>query len=296
MSPDIALRLRKLAINSSFDGRFPLAQRILRRLFRGAHGTVRIDDFDGTMFINLRLSEHMQSRIFWVGYYSREVVAVMNKLLRPGMTFVDIGANIGEITLVAAKRVGTTGRVVSFEPVDRNLLELTRNMHDNALHNVTIVNNGLSDYEGTTNIYNSCGQGAENDENLGLNSIYAGTSDGIPIQTIKLTTLDTYLQTNPQERIDVIKIDIEGAELPCLRGAEDTLRRFKPHLIIEIQETSAIAGGYKQADILNFLAPHGYAFFRIGRAGKLIAVNAKTLSSYQNVLCVPPAQAAASRR
>lgn len=283
---DTALRMRRMAIDSSFNGRLPIAQRILRRLFRGAQGTVRINDFDGDLTVDLRLSEHMQSRIFWVGYYSREIVLVMNRFLRKGMVFVDIGANIGEITMVAAKRVGSDGLVLSFEPVDRNLSELTKNIHRNALSNVRIVASGLSDREGATQIYQSCGQGKNDEEHLGLNSIYAGSGDGIPIQSIPLTTLDIFLRENPQERVDFIKIDIEGAELPCLKGAEQTIRRFKPLLIVEVQRTSSAAAGYDQAEILHFLGPLGYRFFRICRKGKLFAMEEKDLSDYQNILCV----------
>lgn len=286
MNSDAALRMRRMAMDSSFNGRLPIAQRILRRLFRGAQGTVRVDDFDGDLTIDLRLSEHMQSRIFWVGYYSREIVLVMNKLLRKGMVFVDVGANIGEITMVAAKRVGSDGLVLSFEPVGRNLSELTKNIHHNALSNVMIVASGLSDREGVTQIYQSCGQGKNDEEHLGLNSIYAGSGDGIAIQSIPLTTLDTFLHENPQERVDFIKIDIEGAELPCLKGAEQTLRRFKPLLIVEVQKTSAAAAGYDQAEILHFLDPLGYRFFRICRRGKLSAMEERDLSDYQNILCV----------
>jgi FkbM family methyltransferase len=286
MRSEIALALRKWAMRSSFDGRFPVAQRILRRVFSGAKGIARVDDFDGSLSIDLRLSEHMQSRIFWVGYYSREIVNVLNKILREGMVVVDVGANIGEITMVASKRVGSSGRVLAFEPVARNLLELNKNIRENALRNVTIIESGLSDYEGEVHIYHSCGQGAENDEHFGLNSIYVGSGEGIPIQSIPLTTLDRFLQSRPQDRIDVVKIDIEGAELACLKGSEQTLRSFRPYLIIEVQRTSSAAGGYEQSDILNFLSPLGYSFFRISSGGKLSAVQAGSLSEYQNVLCV----------
>ena len=286
MKPGMALALRKWAMRSSFGGKFPVAQRILRRIFRGAQGTVRVNDFDGSLSIDLRLSEHMQSRIFWIGYYSQEIVHILNRILREGMVFVDVGANIGELTMVASKRIGSNGRVLAFEPVAKNLLELHKNIRENVLHNAIVVESGLSDYEGEAHIYNSCGQGAENDEHFGLNSIYIGNGEGVAIQSIPLTTLDRFLQDKPQDRIDVIKIDIEGAELACLRGAEYTLRTFRPHLIIEVQKASSAAGGYEQTEILNFLSPFGYSFFRIGSGGKLSAVQANSLSDYQNVLCV----------
>ncbi|HIG47912.1 MAG TPA: phosphoglycerate mutase (2,3-diphosphoglycerate-independent), partial [candidate division Zixibacteria bacterium] len=65
-----------------------------------------VPDFDGTYLVRLRLSEHMQRRIFWMGYYSTDIVALLKMTLRPGMVVVDVGANIGEIAMVAARCVG----------------------------------------------------------------------------------------------------------------------------------------------------------------------------------------------
>jgi hypothetical protein len=113
----LILAIRKAANRASLGGRVLLIQRTLRRLFRHAHGTARIHDFDGDLTIDLSLSEHMQRRLFWMGYYNREIVALLDRIVRPRMVFIDVGANIGEITLVAAKRVGTSGRVISFEPL-----------------------------------------------------------------------------------------------------------------------------------------------------------------------------------
>lgn len=287
MKPTTFLSLRRVAKKLSFWGHIPIAQKILRRIFYGAQGTVHIHDFDGDLTIELRLSEHMQSRIFWIGYYSREVIAVIDRLARKDMIFIDVGANIGEITMVAAKRVTPSGQVISFEPADRHAELLERNVLENNLSNVTVVRCGLSDYEGTAQMYDSCGQGVSNDEHLGLSSVYRGTGLGPPIQSVTLTTLDGFLDLHPLSRVDIIKIDIEGAELPCLRGAERTLRRFAPHLIVEIQRTSAVAAGYKQSDILDFLSQFGYTFFSIGHGGKLRPVDATNLGDYQNVLCVP---------
>ena len=286
MKPQIARILRKLAIATSFNGRLPIAQKILRRAFKGAKGIVQVEDFDRNLTIDLSLSEHMQSRIFWVGYYNQEIVSLLDKLLLEEMVFIDVGANIGELTMVASRRVGPHGRVISFEPVSSNLLILTKNLDSNSLANTKIVAKGLSDRQGTAYMYQACVQTETSEENLGLNSLYAGTGDGVPIQSIPLTTLDLFLEENPLERVDFIKIDVEGAELPCLKGAEQTLRRFKPTLIVEVQNTSSAAAGYDQGEILRFLEPLGYTFFHIGRRGTLISIQPKDLMDYQNVLCV----------
>jgi len=281
------LTLRRLAKKLSFGGRLLLAQRLLRRHFIGAEGVAHIDDFDGDLSIDLRLSEHMQSRMFWVEYYNRDIVALFDRLLQPGMVIIDAGANIGEITLVAAKRIGAAGRVIAFEPIDAIAQILEENIRNNAIETVTVVRSGLAETCGSAEIFASCGQSYTGKEHHGLGSLYGGVNDGPAIQAIRLTTLDAYFQEHPIHRLDLIKIDIEGAELPCLRGAQRTIERYRPLLIIEIQAQSATAAGYRQTDILDYLAQFGYAFHSIGRNGRLRAVNAQSLSEYQNVLCVP---------
>lgn len=281
-----AIILRKLGNIVSFGGRFRTPQSILRRCFRHAHGTVHISDFDGDLEVELRLSEHMQRRIFWTGYYNLNMVPLLDKLLKPGMTVIDIGANIGEITMVSAKRVGASGRVVSFEPVDGIVHDLIYNIQRNNLTQVHVVQSGLSDVaRHNVPIYDSYGSGTSDDENAGRGSLYGDGSGNKPLQNISITTLDLWATEHPLQRIDLIKIDIEGAELPCLRGAAATLAKFHPMLIIEVQDESATAAGYRAKDILQFLASFGYGFMTIGNHGKLTPVDAAHLTSFQNVFC-----------
>ncbi|MEJ1098015.1 MULTISPECIES: FkbM family methyltransferase [unclassified Pseudoxanthomonas] len=287
MSTELVTELRKMGNLLSLGGRVPLAQSLLRRCFRHAQGVIRIKDFDGDLDLDLDVSEHMQRRIFWMGYYSREIVALLDRIVHRGMVFIDVGANIGEITLVAAKRVGGAGQVISFEPMDAVADKLVANIGRNRLDQVTVVRTGLADAVGSAPIYASCGQGADHDEHHGLGSLYGGSAGEVAVQTIQITTLDSFLALNPISRLDIVKIDIEGAELPCLKGAVQTLRRFKPLLIIEVQAQSSTTAGYQQADILDYLAPLGYRFQSIGRSGRLRPLGARDLASYQNVLCTP---------
>lgn len=283
----VANVLRDIGNALSFNGRLPLAQSLLRRAFRDAVGRHSIHDFDGDLQIDLRLSDHMQRRIFWMGYYSREVVALLDKLVQPGMVVLDVGANIGEISLVCAKRVGRAGSVISFEPMEEIADALQQNIDRNRLEQVTVVRAGLSDKAATgVPIYASCGQGARGDEHSGLGSLY-GVSKDAPAQFIEVTTLDAYLAQSPVAKVDLIKVDIEGAELPFLRGAEQTLRRYRPRLIVEVQDKSAAAAGYAASDILDYLSGLGYAFERIMRNGRLTPLTVPGLSEYQNVLCTP---------
>lgn len=284
----LMLVLRDLGNRFSGYSRFRLPQAALRRAFRHIHGTVRITDFDTDLSIKLRLSEYMQRRIFWMGYYNMEIIPFLKRHLKAGMTVLDIGANIGEISMVAAKCVGNTGRVYAFEPIDAIADQLQDNISRNDLRQVSIVRMGLSDaVKDDVPIYAACNQANVHDEHSGLGSLYGAASGKPPLQHIAITTLDEWLQMNPVERIDLIKIDIEGAELPCLKGAERALRKFRPMLIVEVQEPTANIAGYRAHDILEFLSRHDYAPYRLRRDGSSVPFGAATVVGVQNLFFKP---------
>jgi FkbM family methyltransferase len=291
MKPETVLKIRKLALRASAHGRFTLPLSILRRLFCRASGTVRINNFDGDLEVELRLSEHMQSRIFWMGYYNREVIALLDQLLQPGMTFIDIGANIGEVSMVAAKRVGASGTVVAFEPVEHHADRLEAHLVTNRLDWSTVARVALADRSGRQVMFDPCAKGTISEENFGLGTLYDSASAS-PIGTVEVVTLDEYLLTHPLHRVDVVKIDIEGAELPCLIGARHTIASHLPHVIIEVQAQSAKAAGYEQSAILEELAQHGYTFRKLTTGGRTRPIAAGGLGDYQNVLCIPPSRLA----
>lgn len=289
------LWLRSLGNTLSHRGRFPIPQIALQACFRHARGKILVHDFDGDLKIDLCLSNHMQRRIFWAGYYNHRMVVLFDRLLKPGMTVIDIGANIGEISLTVAKRVGHTGRVISFEPVDAIADQLQANAAGNHLDQIAVVRTGLSDAPAdSVPVYASCGQDDSGDENDGLGSLFGGKVGAPELQRIPITTLDLWLAAHPVDRIDLIKIDIEGAELPCLRGAEGALRRFRPILIVEIQDTTATTAGYQPSDILTFLSKLDYTFQFIRRGGQLTTLTRNNMETFQNVLCTPAETAPAS--
>lgn len=277
--------LRSFGNAMSIGGRLRLPQSILRRVFRLVEHEVTIPDFDGTYRMRLRLSEHMQRRIFWMGYYSTDIVALLKSVLMPGMVVVDVGANIGEITLIAAQRVGRTGKVIAFEPVNVIADQLAEHVRINDLSQVVIRREALGrTARDHVPIYASCGQDVS-DEHQGLASLYGESEGQELIEHVNITTLDDTAVSLSLSRVDLIKIDVEGGELPCLQGAENILRRFRPMLIVEVQAFSARQAGWDVNELFEYLHGFGYEFFTIGPRGRLIALELEALAEFQNVFC-----------
>ncbi len=287
MNHKMLLFLRKATIKVKSVPGSVLVLNLIRRYFIKKPLSVKIDNFDGDLMINLRLNEHMQSQIFWYGFYSRDILLVLRGLLRPGMVVIDAGANIGEITLVAAKMVGESGHVYSFEPQSEVAEELSQNVRLNNFNQVSIQKKGLSDEAGDKEIYRASADFHDGSKHEGLATLYPSEKRGAKAGVINLVTLDDFCEQTDLKQLNLIKIDIEGAELPALKGSIETLRRFMPYIIVEVQQETASQAGYNATDILTLLHPMGYRFDVIGRKGRLHPVDVTSLGRFQNILCSP---------
>jgi FkbM family methyltransferase len=238
----------------------------------------RIFKFRGVC-MKVDISKHMGRSIYWRGAHDWRPIFTMEKILQPGNVMIDVGANQGEYTLWAARKVFPNGKVLAFEPMESLFEQLQENINLNPrfAQIITPFKLGLSDHKGDINLY-----GKAND-NEGVNTIYPTTEHQILIQKIALDSLDNHLAYQDISRIDLIKIDVEGAELQVLRGAKKALLEFKPSLIIEINEQACQAAGYQGMDILNYLKPIGYVFFEIGLRGRLKQIH-QLNNSFCNIL------------
>ena len=147
------------------------------------------------------------------GFEPAELTFV-SRYLRRGMTVLDVGAHHGLDTLLAARCVGPTGRVIAFEPSPRERRRLRWHVWLNRCTNVRIESTAVAAAEGTAELYICLGR------ETGCNSLRPPSVDEPTRRiTIRLTTLDRYVTQNRIRRIDMLKLDIEGAELDALRDA-----------------------------------------------------------------------------
>lgn len=212
------------------------------------------------LYIRVPDLDHIGYKIVRDGMYEPETVRVFASLLSPGMTVLDIGANIGQYTLVASRRVGPTGQVHAFEPSPHLAGRLKENLAMNGITNVVVNEVAVSDAVGEAVL--SC----PDPDNPGENTIVSAGADGRPTTSVpvKTTTIDTYLAERSVRRVDLVKIDIEGAELLALRGASALLARDDaPLFIMELNPRTLSYGGAGSRDLLDLLKQHGYAFYSI---------------------------------
>lgn len=193
------------------------------------------------------------------GVYEPESVRAFTGLLLPGMTVLDVGAHLGQYTLIASDRVSRGGRVYAFEAVPETFRWLKRNVALNDLPNVELVNAAVSDSTEPVTVH------LASTRDTGSNSIAgpAWVDSGRKI-TVPALTLDGYLAEKMIPKVDVVKLDVEGWELPVLRGAEKMLRQMRPRLMVEFEEERQKLAGTSCAELARYLTDRGYRLQRIG--------------------------------
>ncbi|MDF1672247.1 MAG: FkbM family methyltransferase [Vicingaceae bacterium] len=173
-------------------------------------------------------------------------------LIKNSNTVIDIGANIGETSLNFAKLVGDKGKIYSFEPDPINYKSLEYNLSLNNFKNISLNNLGLGNQAGTFKIH------TYDNNNKGMNRIVSNNSEVENYREISVTTLNDYVKKQSINKIDVIKIDVEGFELNVLKGAKDVLKQFSPDLFIELDESNLIEQGSSAIELIALLSEFNY--------------------------------------
>lgn len=232
--------------------------------------------------LQLYLNNDLSSQIFVAGCIDPNEFAFLDKFLRPGMTFVDVGANEGIYSIFAASCVGRGGVVWAFEPSARELERLQRNRESNDL-DFRIFPVGLSDTNGTAELL------VAEDSHGGLNTLggiaYAGVAEARR-ESIPLRRLDDVIAENAPARVDIIKIDVEGAELQVLRGAAESLRRYRPLLLFEVLLPALVKQGTSPEELMDYVRAQGYVLHQFDGQTGLPAI-AQPAEYTENMIAVP---------
>jgi len=172
------------------------------------------------------------TRDIWVGKsfdlygeYSESEVDVFRQCIKPGSVVLDVGANVGSHTVAFARLVGPNGSVIAFEPERNAYYTLCGNIAINSLQNVRCHQQAIGNVVGTILVPELNTELTTNWGGLNLE----GDCSQSPHYPIIINKIDEMNFT----KVDFIKIDIEGMEIDALRGAEETIKKFKPILYVE---------------------------------------------------------------
>ncbi|MDT4328985.1 FkbM family methyltransferase [Methylomonas sp. MED-D] len=194
------------------------------------HGKVDVRELDGfdAMTIRVNLGDRLGCDIYYGFVQEIWDYSLFMAILNPEDIVVDIGANFGMYTLGAAKRLGDAGRVYAFEPDERSMSLLKENLQLNALEErVTRIGACVGSYDGEVKFYAAA--------NPSFSGIFdTNRSETAEILNLPIRRLDSVMREHGVDRIDKVKIDVEGAEYEVLDGASETLAHSDAIIMLEI--------------------------------------------------------------
>lgn len=267
--PYIALRLRPPHLFDNLAGSIGYLVKVYATLGNGMRMRVVWNDTGGC-----------GHEIWRSGWYEPRTVKVISDLLQPGMTFFDVGANMGQYTLLAA---GQNCKVHSFEPAPAMYEFLNENVQP-VKDRVRINKIALSNTEEPVTLFMA------KPHNVGATSFtdqYCASGETFEVPC---TTIDNYVEKNGIARVDVMKMDVEGAESAVLKGATKLLSGpHPPAIVLEYEESAQQRFGSSNAEMTSLLTKHGYTLERITDQGVIPYVPKDPEDFSFNVLARPPA-------
>ena len=278
---DLAARLAsstriKRLMQQPVRGLIPVSLRKLRRTREVSART-----FWGTP-ISVVLPEPVSSMIYRFGYYDESVCRFLIATLHPGNTFLDVGAHFGFFSLLASELIGPDGEIIAFEPMPVTRARLKRNLSSrSAAGRTKILDVAAFDRECDLTVHD------HGEAHSSFNSAFDArglASAGTPVN-VKASPIDTVLADQTLSRVDVIKIDAESAEMNVLRGAQQTIDRFRPVLIAELGDFD-VEGAPLSREIVDWVVARGYRPVECRKVGFALH-QPKERYGYLNLMFVP---------
>ncbi|HEX5725970.1 MAG TPA: FkbM family methyltransferase [Longimicrobiaceae bacterium] len=237
-------------------GRYRLMDRLPRRAPPFA---ARLAPELGGMRFRCDLRDSVAREACFTGRYEPQETALLRALLGPGAVFVDVGANWGYFSLLAAHRVGPGGRVLALEPDPRLFAVLRDNLAANGLRHAVALPLAAAEAPGTLALagYEEAGG------NWGVSSVVTAAAEAAPRFAVQGARVDDVLDAQGVGRVDLLKLDVEGAELLALRGMRAGLAAGRYRRVLLELHPRAPGGAEMVAAALEALRGAGYAGWSI---------------------------------
>ncbi len=179
----------------------------------------------------------------WGAFEDEERRVLRDRTPRGGV-FIDVGANFGYFALMASKWVGPEGRVFAFEPVSKTAKQLIRNISLNKAQNIEVLQAACTAEE------------AEMTMCIGDDSGKAYLKSDGPGERVRTIRLDGFVDQKELDRVDLLKVDAEGADFEVIKGAKETLERFRPMVWLETYYLRRF--GFTVDDVRRYMEGLGY--------------------------------------
>lgn len=219
--------------------------------------------------------------LFLLGLHERESQRVCRRLIRRGMTVVDVGAHIGSYTRLFSRLVGRRGQVFAFEPHGPTFQLLDANAGSARLANVHAVQAAVGDQDGVIALQEMTESGRHSILDVSqVDATYVRRSG----QEVALHRLDDYLPARGVTGVDFLKVDVEGAEAAVLRGARNILSASPDMaLLVEYNARAIRAAGFTGETFLRSLEEHGFRLHQVDGRGRLQPLDPEGLPADGNV-------------
>lgn len=225
----------------------------------------------------LNPSDFVQTHLYWTDEYEPWDLLQLSHWVRPGSVVFDVGANFGYYSISLATALQGHGRVFAFEPSKTTFSRLQTNIALNGLESIiSAIPCALSDRPGRAYLDQAKG-------NSGATAVSAQAAG----DAIELDTLDHFCQRNKVDRVDIVKVDVEGSELRVIEGGKATLALHQPIVMIEFNSSALKAVGTTIGHLGDLLLGLGYRLLKAKR-DRLIPFDS-TLGQpiLTNVFCIP---------
>ena len=198
----------------------------------------------------------------------QEVKEIFLENISPGDVVIDVGSNIGDYTLIASKKVGDSGKVLSFEPLSETFLTLNRNLQLNEITNCMFFQNAVGEKPGLANLYKNNLSGTMGHLDSSLNG-----KDLIKRDEIEVVTIDDVLTSEHIDTVNMIKIDVEGFEHEVLLGCLQSFKENKiKKILCEVHFKYLESKGKSEEAIYDLLREHNFTITPISRKGARVHI------------------------
>lgn len=203
-------------------------------------------------FFWLKKDSYLDQCIINNGIFEESLTELVKQIIKEGDIVFDVGANIGYYSVLFSRLIGNRGKVFCFEPTKYYGEVLNRNLKANKTSNVKVFNVGLSNKKQKLEIQ------------IGNSSASFHNPVGSPLETkelVNLISLDEFIEEHTPQKIDLIKVDIDGHEPIFFEGAWNTLSKYNPIIILEVSHFHYLEAGYTAWDFYDMLKKNDYKIY-----------------------------------